>query len=176
MAAVSYRKVAIYGAVIAVLIGANAWRFYLPALTSNSPDQAVARLAVANLPELSVAREFVGFSAPLTRDLFGRKIAKPPVPVVEKPTIQTPAAPNPEAIALANAQKILDAIKVLGILGSDSGPVAVIEYDGITASVARGQEISPGYIVKSLSLTHLVVRNEQIGLEKLYLINESGNN
>ena len=176
MAAVSFRKVAIYGAVIAVLIGANAWRFYLPTLNSNTADQAVARLAVANLPELSVAREFVGFRAPATRDLFGRNIQEPPAPTVEEPEIQAPAAPDPEAIARAKAQKILDAIKVLGILGSASGPVALIEYDGITASVARGQEISPGYIVKSLSLTHLVVRNEQIGLEKLYLINESGNN
>lgn len=173
---VSFRKIVLYGAVIAVLIGANFWRFYSPPSGLDTADQAVGRLPVAHLPELSLAREFVGFSAPATRDLFGRTVQEVVAPAVEEPAVVAPARPDPKAIALAQVQKVLDAISVLGILGSDAGPVALIEYDGNIASVARGQDILPGYVVKSLSLTHLVVRNEQIGLEKLYLINESGNN
>lgn len=174
--AASYKKIALYGVAVAILIGANIWRWSAPTSNAEIPAPGAVRLPVADLPELSVAQEFAGFGAPAPRDLFRRSFQDTVAPVKQEPAPDVPPAPDPKAIALANAQSILDAIAVLGILGSDSGPVALVEYDGNVTSVTQGQEILPGYVVKSLSLTHLEVRNEQIGLEKLYLINESGNN
>ena len=176
-AGVSYKKIAVYAAVVTILVAANVWRLAQQPRTPTTGGPEDRQLTpVARLPDLSVSRDFAGFAAPAGRDLFRRIVQESAAPEAPEPATSAPQKPDPEAIARARAQKIFDGLAVLGILGSNAGPVAVVDHEGTVLSVTLGGEILPGYFVKSLSLTHLTVRHKQTGLEKAYLINESENN
>lgn len=134
----------------------------------------VAGSRVTELPEIFAARDFLGYTAPQARDLFAARPPAPPIVAAPAPE-PAPAAPDPAEIARQEVTKTFDSISVLGILGSDSGPVAVLEFGGNVISATREQEVLPGYIVQTISLDHLVLRHASTGMERIYLMGTSDN-
>jgi hypothetical protein len=169
------RKI-LYGAVLTVLVGANAWRWSASDETAQAPGSALIQPGFAKLPGLNVARDFDAASLAPSRDLFGHDTQTPRPSEIIKPTAPVRKLATAKTIALANAQKIFDGIVVLGILGSQDGPVAVVEYQGAVKSLVQGEFVLPGYFVKSLSLQHLEIRNDELGVDEYYLVNEADGN
>ncbi len=168
------RRLFAYAAVIAALFGALFWQRSRVDTSDVGQPGIAATPAFATLPDLVATAESVGFSAAPTRDLFAvRPVATPAAP--PPAPAPTPVRPDPAEVAREAVRKTLDSILVLGILGSDSGPLAVLEVNGQVFSVTQGQEVLPGYRVKSVSLDYLELIHTETGLEKLFALNASGN-
>lgn len=168
------RRLLVYAALIAALLGGNYWRLQTPDSIVGPDPGGTATGGIAELAEIVATAEGAGFTRPMQRDLFAVRPIAAPQPPRPQPA-PAPQAPDPAEIARQAVRKTLDSIVVLGILGSDSGPLAVLEVDGKVTSVTQGQEVLPGYRVKSVSLDHLELVHAETGLEKLYLMGTSEN-
>lgn len=168
---ISRARFLLYGAVVLALAGANVWRF-------QSARIAVATQLDESLPEpleaydgLQMADDFAGFERPARRDLFATVAPKPKTPPPKKVVKKEVPKVDPRRIALENAKKIFNAVKVLGILGARENPVAVIEYQNNIAALAKGAEVLPGFRIRDISLTHVTLRNDDLGVEEIFLVN-----
>ncbi len=163
MNGISTFRLALYVVVIAGLLAANAWRLS----QGGNPDvaEAITRDATPmRVPKLALSVE----DAPVigTRDLFRAGAAPVPKPVVvQKPeAAPQPQAPDPIEIARDQAAKKLDAVRLIGVVASGEGALAVFAHDGNTVSRVLGDEIVSGFKLDRISQGEIRARHDQLGL------------
>lgn len=164
MSGLPSRKVLIYGGLIVLLLAANLFRLS----GSGTPEtaQAVERSAASRIrvPELEVAAS--GAAQVGKRDVF-RAIEKAvPKPVAVAPVAPQPepARPDPTEIAIEQARKQLDSVRLIGVVASGEGALAVFELDGNTLSRVVGDEIVSGFRLDRISQSEIRARHERLGL------------
>ncbi len=164
MSGISKNRLILYGVLLVALLGANLYRLNLAPETEVA--EAVSREAAPiRVPELHVAAR-TDATAPGTRDIFRPNAAPAPKPVVAaapapEPVVQTP---DPIEIAIGQVTKQLDAVKLVGVLASGEGALAVFEHDGNTLSRFVGDEIVSGFKLDRISQREIRARHDRLGL------------
>lgn len=163
MSGIPRTRVLLYAALIIGLIGALWLR------TTRDPAdvaQAVARAETPiRVPELHVATSQEGARLG-TRDIF-RTAPKPisaPVVTAQPAQREEPTKPDPIEIAIEQAKKSLDAVKLIGVVASGEGALAVFEQDGNTHSRVVGDQIVSGFKLERISQGEIRARHERLGL------------
>lgn len=161
------QKIFLYGGAIAVLLILNVWRFLAgpddtPRQLSERTPQAIA------LPDLEFDLAGQSSGDQEWRDIF-RSIELPPEPEPEPEPLPEPEpapAPDPMDEAVARANRALDGISVIGILGSDDNRVAVIKKEGSLATVSVGEQLIPGFLIKTIDPNGIVVASGGLRIER----------
>lgn len=165
MSGISLRKAALYGAAILLLLGLNLMRLG----KEEEPASAAAVIQeteAVTVPQLALSIGENGVEIG-RRDLFRPNAPEPPKPVVVAPKpapAPAPPPPDPRAIAIERAEMRLEAVKLIGVLTSFEGALAVIQNEGNTLSKRQGEEIIPGFVLDRIAQDEIRVRNERLGL------------
>ena len=167
-AAVPARRLALYAALAAALVAANAWRL----AGGDEPARTRAPAAaspLADLPDLAATASLEGFEEDRpARDLFRRDAPEEPPPEPEWDPDPAPPAPDPTAEAVAEARRTLDAIALRGLLGGGASMVAMLEIDGESRTVGVGETVLPGFTVSAIDAGGLAIRHDELGIRQTY--------
>jgi Tfp pilus assembly protein PilP len=101
-----------------------------------------------------------------TRDIFRAAPEPPPPPVAVTPSEPEtePVPPDPRQIALDAARRQVEAYKLIGVVASGDGALAVLDHDGNTQTRGLGEEMAPGFVLDRISQGEIRVRNERLGV------------
>lgn len=161
----SRTRILLYGLAVIVLLAANAYR--LSTAPETDVAEAVAREAgQIRVPALHVAVGRKDLPDVGVRDIFRAGAAPRPEPVATPAPAAAPtvAPPDPIEIAREQATRKLDAVRLIGIVASGEGALAVFEHDGNTLSRFVGDEIVSGFRLERISQGEIRARHEQLGL------------
>lgn len=159
----SGKKVALYAVLVGVLVAANAMRLGqdVSEVSTALPQDATP----VSVPDLAVGR---GQSSanPGTRDLFRPATVRAPAPqVVSAPTPKVEAKrPDPRAIALEKARERIDTFRLVGVVGSEDGALAILEQDGNTLARGLGEDIVSGFKLDQIAQNEIRLKNIQLGV------------
>ena len=163
MSGISRTRLLLYGLAVALLLAANAWRL------STSPETDIAE-AVAHeagqirVPTLHVTVGRKDLPIIGQRDVFRAGAAPAPKPSAAPAPAPKIEPPDPLEIARQQATKKLDAVRLIGVVASGEGALAVFEHDGNTLSRFVGDEIVSGFKLDRISQGEIRARHEQLGL------------
>lgn len=167
MSAVPRRRLLLYGALAAALLGANAWRLAAP--PDDPSPAATPRAPLEELPEIEATDALAGFARPEPmRDLFRRDEAPEPEPEPAWDPEPEPPRPDPTAQAVAEARRTLDGIALRGLLGQGPGMMAVVETEAGSRTVSLGEPVLPGFTVSAIDRGGLAIRHDELGIQQTY--------
>ena len=165
MTGIPTKRLVIYGLVIVGLVAGLGRR-----LASDGANDTVAAIerAVApiRVPDLQVVRELETTQLIGQRDLFraSPKAPSKPVVAVTSAPAPEPARPDPIEIAIEQAKKAMDPVRLIGVVASGEGALAVFQYEGNTLSRVVGDEIVSGFKLERISQGEIRARHERLGL------------
>ena len=164
MSGISKPRLILYGVLLVALFAANLYRISLSPQAELA--EAVTRdAAPIRVPELHLALRTEA-APPGARDIFRPNAAPAPKPVETPKPAPQPAVAKPDAreIAIGQATKQIDAVKLVGVLASGEGALAVFEHDGNTLSRFVGDEIVSGFKLDRISQGEIRARHDRLGL------------
>lgn len=166
------KRLVLYLAVAAVLIGANLWRWQPTGDTAAPAVSDRAVMPIVDTPTLALARDLQMAEMQPGRDLFRRGAAMPePAP---EPDAPLPPAPDPERAARLKAAEAFESMRLLGVMGTGENMLAVLEYQGQAANLAEGMDIIPDYTVTRISVTTIQIENKSMGLTGILTVADGG--
>ncbi len=165
MNGVSRNRLILYAVLIVGLLGANLFRMGT-ATDAELAEAVSSERAPIRVPALEVALRSDGGN-PGTRDIFRPNAAPAPKPIEAPAPAPEPTVRQPDAleIAIEQASRRLGAVKLVGVLASDDGALAVFELDGDTLSRFVGDDIVSGFKLEHISQREIRARHERLGLE-----------
>jgi len=165
MSGISRTRLLLYGLAVILLLAANAYRL------TTAPEADIAEAVMRDtgqirVPALHVAVGRKDLPNVGVRDVFRAGAAPTPEPVAAPAPVSAPkvAPPDPLEIAREQATKKLDAVRLIGIVASGDGALAVYERDGGTPSRFVGDEIVSGFKLDRISQGEIRARHERLGL------------
>ena len=170
------RKLALYGGLVAVLVAANlVLRAGRPQERAPGPD-AAAPAILAETPRLAIAGELDAPPPPAGRALFQAEIrvVAPPPPEPARPAVRAaPPPPDPVAEARAAAARDLEAMRLVGVMTTGRGLMAMVKHGDNTLRVYDGDPLIGGFAVVSISGTSLTVSDADLGMGAVYSMIET---
>lgn len=160
----------LYGGALALLVGLNVYRLSGAGPDAVAGDQPAVQV-IPDLPDIAALGDEAGDSGQPGRDLFRNVEPPPPPPEPVEPEPEPepePEAPpaDPRAEAIVRANQALDGIKLVGLMSSGPGMVAVYENDDSVETVFVGDEMIPGFVVREITMVGVVVENNDLGLRR----------
>ena len=169
------RKWFVYGGIIVVLLAMNLGPRPQTASDTTTPVVQTAWVETSQ-SELNVARDLETAPTSVTRDLFLRP-NNTPVPVaapVARPALPQSTAPDPRAIAQAQAERTMNDIRLIGVMKAGDDLVAMIEHDGQTMSLRMGQPVLPGFVISEITTEGVRIDHTPLGLAGVFVLRGNG--
>lgn len=164
MNGISKTRMVLYALLLVILAGANVYRMGTAPQTE-TVEPVARKAAMIRVPELEVAG---ASDAPMpgARDIFRPNTAPEPEQVAAPPPEPTPSVqpPDPRDGAIRRATAQLGTVKLVGVLASGEGALAVFEFEGNTLSRFVGDNIVAGFKLERISNNEIWARNDELGL------------